>query len=172
MVKMGVWAAAFAGCLFASQAFAQAEGGSFSKLSPGNQKIVEAMHDNQAVPDGSAALTLDQIADFKADSGWGNAFKAMQAEGRFPEYKNLGEVVSTQNRLARDARKSGEASEAAATTETGLARPDKASKDLKHAERVERTAKIDRPEKLERPDKPDRPAKIDRPQRPDRPERR
>jgi hypothetical protein len=39
MTKMGFWAAAFAGCLFASQAYAQAEG-SFNKLSP-DQKIVE-----------------------------------------------------------------------------------------------------------------------------------
>jgi hypothetical protein len=172
MVKMGVWAAAIAGCLFASQAFAQAESGSFGKLSTGNQKIVTSLYDNQSVPDGGTALTLDQIADLKADSGWGNAFKAMQAEGRFPEYKNLGEVVSTQNRIARDARKSGATTDGPASTETGLARPEKAPKDATRAERVDRTAKIDRPEKLERPDKPDRPAKVERPQRPDRPERR
>lgn len=172
MMKKGVWAAALAGCLLASQAYAQTEGGSYSKLSPGNQKIVESLYANQAVPDGGTALTLDQIADFKADSGWGNAFKAMQADGRFPDYKNLGEVVSTENRVARDARKAGASSEETASTDTGLARPDKASKDLKRAEKVDRTAKIDRPEKLERPDKPDRPAKVDRPQRPDRPERR
>lgn len=172
MVKMGVLAAAFAGCLFASQAYAQAEGGSFSKLSVGNQKIVESLYASQSIPDGGTALTRDQIADLKADSGWGNAFKAMQADGRFPDYKNLGEVISTQNRLARDARKSGATTEETASTESGVARPDKASKELKRAEKVERTAKVDRPDKVERPDKPDRPQKVDRPQRPDRPERR
>lgn len=166
MLKMGVWAAAFAGCLFASQAYAQTEGGSYSKLSAGNQKIVTSLYDSQAIPEGGTALTLDQIADLKADSGWGNAFKAMQAEGRFPDYKNLGEVISTQNRLSRDARKSGATPDESATTDSTLARPEKASKEFKRAERVERTAKFDRPEKVERPEK------ADRPQRPDRPERR
>ena len=172
MVKMGVWAAAVAGCLFASQAFAQTEGGSFGKLSAGNQKIVTSLFENQSVPEGGATLTLDQIADLKADSGWGNAFKAMQAEGRFPDYKNLGEVISTQNRVARDARKAAGTTGESAATDSGFVRPDKATKELKRPDRVERTAKFDRPEKVERPDKPDRPAKIDRPHRPDRPERR
>jgi hypothetical protein len=172
MVKKGVWAAALAGCLFVSQAYAQTEGGSFSTLSSGNQKIVTSLYENQTVPDGGTALTPDQIADLKADSGWGNAFKAMQEEGRFPDFKNLGQVISTQNHLARDARKAGTATEEAASTATGLVRPEKASKEIKRAEKVERAARFERPEKLERPDKPDRPEKVDRPQRPDRPERR
>lgn len=172
MVKRSVWAAAIAGCLSVSQAYAQTEGGSYSNLSAGNQKIVTSLYDSQAVPEGGTALTLDQIADLKADSGWGNAFKAMQAEGRFPDYKNLGDVISTQNHLARDARKDGTTTEESALTETGSARPGNASKDLKRVEKVERTAKIDRPQKPDRPEKMDRPAKVERPQRPDRPERR
>ncbi len=172
MTKMGFWAAAFAGCLFASQAYAQAEGGSFSKLSPGNQKIVEAMYTNQTAPEGGVALTVDQIADLKADSGWGNAFKAMQEEGRFPDYKNLGQVVSTQNHLAKEARKTGATSDEPGSTGANPSRPEKASKGLTRTEKVERSAKIDRPEKVDRPDKPERPTKVDRPERPDRPDRR
>lgn len=84
MVKMGVWAAAVVGCLFAGQAFAQAEGGSFGTLSPGNQKIVEAMYGNQAAPEGGTArvflpcfITISSRAGMKP----ANPFDAMRAFG-------------------------------------------------------------------------------------------
>jgi len=172
MVKTSVWAAVLAGCLFASQAYAQADGGSYSQLSTGNKKIVDAMFLNQTVPLDGTPLSPDQIADLKAGSGWGNAFKTMQAAGRLDGFKNLGDVISTQNRIAREARKAGTTTEESALSENGSPRQGNASKDFKRVEKVERTAKIDRPQKLDRPDKPDRPARAERPQRPDRPERR
>jgi len=174
MVKTSVWAAVFAGCLFASQAYAQ-DGGSYSQLSSGGKKIVDAMYDYQNPPEGgteSDKLDKNEIADLKTDSGWGNAFKAMKADGRFEEYKNLGQLISTQNLEARDARKAGSTTEETALTSTKPTRLEKASKEFKRAEKIERTAKIERLEKFDRPDKPDRPEKAERPQRPDRPSRR
>jgi len=69
--------------------------GSFEQLSAGNQKIVRSLMDAQTLPgDGTGEfLTLDQIAYAKGETGWGNVFKQMQAEG-LVDAKNLGQVVS------------------------------------------------------------------------------
>ena len=170
MIKMSVCAAVVAGFLIAGPAFAQTDGGSFSKLSPGNQKIAEAMFSNQNVsPD--KELSKDAIADLKADSGWGKVFKTLKAAGYFDGYKNLGQLISAPQHLANEARKSGATSDETSSTGSKSFRPDKASKGLDRADKVERTARIDRPDKVERPEKPDRPERVERPQRPDRPER-
>lgn len=82
--------------------------GAFSKLSPGNQKIAQALYEAQqtnAQPSGASTsststapktYTLDDIAALKqsGQGGWGKIFKQMKAEGHFPDAKNLGQLVS------------------------------------------------------------------------------
>jgi hypothetical protein len=72
--------------------------GAFEQLSPGNQKIAQALFDAQQAntPPGTApALTRDDIAALQQNGqGWGEVFKQMQAQGLVQE-KNLGQVVRT-----------------------------------------------------------------------------
>ena len=66
---------------------------SFSKLSPGNQKIALALYDAQVAP-APTRLTLDQIAAKKqGGQGWGNVFKQMKAQG-LVDARSLGQVIS------------------------------------------------------------------------------
>ncbi len=70
--------------------------GPFSRLSPGNQKIVRALYAAQTSR--STRMTLDQIAALKAkDKGWGKVFQDMKAQGLVTQ-KNLGQVVSQYSR--------------------------------------------------------------------------
>ncbi len=70
--------------------------GAFDKLSPGNQKIVQALFDaeqNNATSTTTKPLSRDDIAAMKQDGkGWGEVFKKMKAQGLVQE-KNLGQVV-------------------------------------------------------------------------------
>ena len=68
----------------------------FAELSPGNQKIARALMDAQVLPgdDTAQAWTLDQIAAAKSETGWGQVFNKMQAEGLITA-RNLGQVVSS-----------------------------------------------------------------------------
>jgi hypothetical protein len=70
--------------------------GAFDKLSPGNQKIAQALYDaqrNSDVPP-DQRLSRDDIAAMKRDGkGWGNVFKTLKEKGLVTE-KNLGQVVS------------------------------------------------------------------------------
>lgn len=68
----------------------------FAELSPGNQKVARALMDAQVLSgDGTEqAWTLDQIAAAKSETGWGQVFTQMQAEGMITA-RNLGEVVSS-----------------------------------------------------------------------------
>ncbi len=71
--------------------------GSFGELSPGNQKIVEALYAAQpeVAPDGSTMMTHEQIADYKASGmGFGQIFKHMQEQG-LTTADNLGQAVSS-----------------------------------------------------------------------------
>jgi len=83
--------------------------GSFSKLSPGNQKIATALFDAQTVTTGMVGSettpmsetastgnwTLDQIAAAKQHTGWGRLLRDMQDAGVIPkDVKNLGQLVS------------------------------------------------------------------------------
>lgn len=100
--------------LLASGAFAQTtppapnpNQGAFDKLSPGNQKIAQALFDaqqsNATDPPSATAtpLSRDDIAAMKQDGkGWGGIFKEMRQEGLVQE-KNLGQVVSQANYAAR-----------------------------------------------------------------------
>lgn len=75
--------------------------GAFDKLSPGNQKIAQALCDAQpggcpaTSSPGQKTLTRDQIAGRKQHRGWGEIFKQMKANGQIPpDVKNMGELVS------------------------------------------------------------------------------
>ena len=67
---------------------------SFQNLSPGNQKIVNALFADQHPTGTQTTLTRDQIASLKGRQGWGRVFKQMKADG-LTQSKNLGQVVSS-----------------------------------------------------------------------------
>jgi hypothetical protein len=77
--------------------------GAFDKLSPGNQKIAQALFDaeqNNATSPTAKLLSRDDIAAMKQDGkGWGGVFKSMKTQGLVQE-KNLGQVVSQANHAA------------------------------------------------------------------------
>lgn len=71
--------------------------GAFDKLSPGNQKIVDALFAAEQKNSTPNPLSRDDIAAMKQDGkGWGEVFKSMKAEGLVQE-KNLGQVISRHN---------------------------------------------------------------------------
>ena len=85
----------FSGLFIAAGALAQET--TFEQLSPGNQKIAEALFTAQpeVAPAGSMLMTQVEIADLKASGmGWGQIFKQMQADG-LTTAKNLGQAVSS-----------------------------------------------------------------------------
>ena len=83
--------------------------GAFDRLSPGNQKIAQALFDAQlrsnAPP--TARLSLDDIAALKLNGrGWGNVVKTLHSRGLVTE-RNLGQVVSTYNKTLHASSSSG-----------------------------------------------------------------
>ena len=75
-----------------SFAFAQAPGGPFDRLSPGNQKIARSLFEAQPsrVPPGTRPLTLDQIAARKqSGEGWGRVYDGMKSQGLYPVSRKL-----------------------------------------------------------------------------------
>lgn len=74
--------------------------GSFDALSPGNQKIVNAIHEAQFgspnETNGGALLSRDEIAAMKAGTGWGKLYKQLYRRGYTTE-RNLGQAVSKYN---------------------------------------------------------------------------
>ena len=83
--------------------------GAFDKLSPGNQKIAQALYDAEKTntPTTSSTstslkpLSRDDIAAMKGHRGWGEIFKDLKAKGYYSEYKNLGQVVSRTHHQAK-----------------------------------------------------------------------
>jgi hypothetical protein len=71
--------------------------GNFDSLSPGNQKIANALFEAQHPTGTQTALTRDQIARLKGTEGWGRVFKTMKADG-LVQARNLGQVVSGHER--------------------------------------------------------------------------
>lgn len=71
---------------------------SFDQLSPGGQKHANSLFDAQQAGDGGTALTLDDIALAKQETGWGNVFKQMKEDGLVLE-KNFGQIVSGQGKI-------------------------------------------------------------------------
>lgn len=89
------------GALSASPASAQMAGadGAFARLSPGHQKVAQALFTAQTIAPGQESraknkLTLDQIAAQKqGGQGWGQVFQTMRAQGLLQD-KSLGQVVT------------------------------------------------------------------------------
>jgi hypothetical protein len=86
--------------------------GNFNSLSPGNQKIANALFSAQKTTGTTTPLTKDQIAGLKGTEGWGRVFKTMKADG-LVQSKNLGQVVSGYQHTLRSSTTS------TATTHTG-----------------------------------------------------
>ncbi len=121
-------------------AWAQTTGtGAFAQLSPGNQKIAQALFEAQpksTAPNAPNTLTLDQIAAMKrGHEGWGEVFKQMKAQGLLTQ-KDLGQVVS------------------------GFERH--------HPEKAEKVEKFEKREQAEKPEKMERVERVERPERPGR----
>jgi len=75
--------------------WAQAPGGPFDRLSPGNQKAARALFEAQrsSPPAGTRPLTLDEIAARKhSGEGWSRVFDGMKSRG-LVDARNLGQVV-------------------------------------------------------------------------------
>jgi hypothetical protein len=90
----------------------------FDSLSPGNQKIANALFSAQDTTGTTRTpLTKDQIAGLRGTEGWGRVFKQMKADGLI-RAKNLGQVVSAHQHELNAARRGGTAS-ATTTARTG-----------------------------------------------------
>ncbi len=89
------------GILVLALGISTAAAGAFDALSPGDQKIATALFQTQkSTSPAQPPLTLDQIAAQKQSrQGWGEVFDSMKSRGLLQE-KNLGEVVSNQERAA------------------------------------------------------------------------
>jgi hypothetical protein len=127
-------------------AWAQTTGtGTFTQLSPGNQKIAQALFDAQpknAAPNAPKPLTLDQIAALKqGHEGWGEVFKSMKTRGLVTQ-KDLGQVVKDFERR----------------------HPEKTAR-VEKVEKLEKADGLEKPGKLERAERPE---KAERPARPGR----
>src|SRR5947208_5307689 len=86
---------------------AAATTGDFQRLSPGNQKIAQALFAAEhPVAGGPTKLTLDQIAQLRETEGWGKVFRQMKADGLI-QARNLGHVVSGYERTLHSAGRTG-----------------------------------------------------------------
>jgi hypothetical protein len=98
--------------------------GAYANLSPGNQKIAQALYKAQTTSTtgtstgtGTAptTLTLDEIATMKTGGqGWGQVFHQMKSQGLVQD-KNLGQVISRGNHTG----KTGGATSTMVTTGSG-----------------------------------------------------
>jgi hypothetical protein len=137
--------------LVAANASAQTGGtGAFARLSPGDQKIAQALFEAQTPSKNANApkpLTLDEIAAKKlGHEGWGEVFKGMKADGLVTQ-KNLGQVVKSFERQHHETIK------------------------LEKVEKTDKAEKADKVDKVEKPSKPERVERVERPERPERPGR-
>jgi hypothetical protein len=81
--------------VFMTQLSASAQ---MSKLSPGDQKVVQALFEAQSKPkSGAPLLTRDQIAAMKTPQGWSAVFRDLKGKG-FLTQKSLGQIVADYDR--------------------------------------------------------------------------
>src|SRR3989475_2998840 len=125
VLKAGVLGAVLALWLVPATAWAQATStGALAQLSPGGQKIVEALYQAES----PKTLTQEQIAELRqGHKGWGQVFKAMKAQGLLTQ-KNLGQVVRSFERRDPEAAKLAKAELAKAEKSE---RPEKPARDRK-----------------------------------------
>lgn len=92
----------------------------FDSLSPGNQKIANALFSAQHTTGTKLTpLTKDQIAGLKGTEGWGRVFKQMKADG-LVQARNLGQVVSAQQHQLNAARRGSTTATSAARGRTAM----------------------------------------------------
>src|SRR5712691_4172069 len=94
--------------------------GNFDSLSPGNQKIANALFAAQKPTGTQTALTKNQIAGLRSTEGWGRVFKTMKAGGLI-QSRNLGQVVSGYNHSLRSSTASAASTSRGTTTTAGAA---------------------------------------------------
>ena len=138
-------------CVIAATAWAQTSGtGAFAQLSPGDQKIAQALFEAQTQskdPNAPKTLTRDEIAAKKqGHEGWGEVFKDMKAQGLVTQ-KNLGQVVKSFESQHHESGK------------------------LERAEKVQKAEKAEKIDTVDRPARPERLERVERPERPERPGR-
>ena len=93
--------------------------GNFDSLSPGNQKIANALFSAQKTTGTTLTpLTKNQIAGLKSTEGWGRVFRTMKADGLI-QAKNLGQVVSGYNHSQRSSTTSTASRSTRITTTAG-----------------------------------------------------
>ncbi len=147
-----------AALLVAGSAAAQTSDDGETRVSPTDDQHIEALFQAQQPVDdfegqsGEPTLTREQIAAYRSESGWGKAFKEMQADGYFLEYKNFGQLISASR--SKIGGLESEAARVRAERVDGI-KPDKPEK-VRRVERTQRVSRIDRPK---RPDRPNRPAR-------------
>lgn len=136
-----------------SNSWAQTTGtGAFAQLSPGDQKIAQALFEAQTkststAPNAPESLTLDEIAAKKqGHEGWGEVFKDMKAQGLVTQ-KNLGQVVKSFESQHHESVK------------------------LEKAEKAQKAEKAEKIDTVDRPARPERLERVERPERPERPGR-
>lgn len=76
-------------------------GGAFDQLSPGNQKIANAIFQAQQPTATSKPYSLDQIAAMKQGNGWGVIYQNLRSQGLVQG--NLGQAVSQFNHETKGA---------------------------------------------------------------------
>ena len=96
--------------------------GNFDSLSPGNQKIANALFAAQKPTGTQTTLTKNQIAGLRSTEGWGRVFKTMKADGLI-RARNPGQVVSGYRHSLRSSTastaRSSTTSTASSTTRSG-----------------------------------------------------
>lgn len=116
---------------------------SASVTSQGGKKIIGALYDGQIVPADQTELSKSDIAGMKSGAGWGKLFQQLKLQGRYPEYRNLGDLISSRNRIERASHARNNNLQ---RTSRGATRPDRPT----------------RPQKADRPTRPDRPSRPSR----------
>jgi len=95
-VQKNTWkfAIALAGVALALSLVSVSAWAQMPKLTPGDQKIVQALFEAQkTAKPGTPPLTREQIAGMKSPQGWGDAFRDMKNKGLVTQ-KTLNQVVS------------------------------------------------------------------------------
>ena len=147
----------FIGCLLAAgTAWAEEHDGAFDELSTGNQKIVSALDSFQEPPvtdPETDPLTKDQIAVLKADTGWGNVFKQLKADGFFDDFKNLGQVISSFNHQRLGLHEDGPGRSGTHTATLSAKKVHKAKFSASRPHRPMRIRRFHRPKRPHRPNR-------------------
>ncbi len=139
--------------LVAGSAAAQTVDGDTSGISAADSQHIEALYQAQQPADGfesqsaTNTLTREEIAAYRSESGWGKAFKEMQADGYYEGYKNFGQVVSGSK--AKEGGFETEGAKVKAYKTDGF-KSDKAPK----VQKSHRVTRVNRPNRPNRPKRP------------------